>query len=89
MVETAPLIRVTDVRVLSRYIVELTFEDGMVKVIDLEPRLWGEMFAALTDDYDLFRQVTVDPAGGTICWPNGADLSPRMLYAEAKAAVPA
>ena len=61
----------------------------MVKVIDLEPCLWGEMFAPLTDDYDLFRRVTVDPDGGTICWPNGADLSPRMLYAEAKAAVPA
>jgi hypothetical protein len=89
MNDIAPLIRVTGVRVLSRYIVELTFEDGAVKVIDLEPRLWGEMFDALTQDYELFRQVSVDPIGGTICWPNGADLSPRMLYAEAKAAVPA
>jgi hypothetical protein len=87
--DIAPLIRVTDVRVLSRYIVEVTFEDGAVKVIDLEPRLWGEMFDPLTNDYELFRQVMVDPHAGTISWPNGADLSPRMLYAEAKSAVPA
>ncbi len=89
MNDIAPLIRITGVRVLSRYIVELTFEDGAVKVIDLEPRLWGEMFAPLIEDYELFREVSVDPDGGTICWPNGADLSPRMLYAQAKAAVPA
>ena len=89
MSEIAPLIRVTGVRVLARYIVELTFEDGAVKVIDLEPYLWGEMFEPLTADYDLFRQGAVDERGGTICWPNGADLSPRRLYAEAKAVIPA
>lgn len=87
--DLAPLIRVTDVRVLSRYIVELHFEDDAVRVIDLEPLLWGEMFAPLAEDYGLFRQVSVDPDGGTICWPSGADLSPRMLYAESKAAIPA
>jgi hypothetical protein len=88
MTEIAPLIRVTDVRVLSRYIVELTFEDGAVKVIDLEPKLWGEMFAPLLEDYEMFKQVTVDERGGTVSWPNGADLSPRMLYSEAKIATP-
>jgi hypothetical protein len=87
--EIAPLIRVTGVRVLARYIVELSFENGAVKVIDLEPYLWGEMFEPLTGDYDLFRQVAVDEVGGTICWPDDTDLSPRRLYAEAKAAIPA
>lgn len=47
------------------------------------------MFEPLTTDYELFRRVAVDEVGGTICWSNGADLSPRRLYAEAKAAVPA
>lgn len=89
MSEIAPLIRVTGVRVLARYIVELTFEDGAIKVLDLEPLLWGEMFEPLLADYDEFCKVAVDEVGGTICWPNGADLSPRRLYAEAKAATPA
>lgn len=89
MNEIAPLIRVTDVRVLARYIVELAFEDGATRVIDLEPYLWGEMFEPLVADYGLFRRVEVDEVGGTICWPNGADLSPRTLYAESKAVTPA
>ena len=89
MTDLEPLIDVTGVRVLARYVVELTFADGNVRVIDLEPLLWGEVFAPLVSDYSLFRQVRVDPDAGTIVWPNGADISPRTLYAESKPAVPA
>jgi Protein of unknown function (DUF2442) len=79
-----PLVDVTDVHVRAGYVVELTFGDGAVRVIDLEPMLWGPMFEALMADYDLFRQVTVDPDAGSIVWPNGADLSPRTLYTDLK-----
>jgi hypothetical protein len=75
--------------VLARYVVELTFADGAVRVIDLEPLLWGPMFEPLLADYDLFRRVCIDDDAGTIVWPNGADISPRTLYAESKPAVPA
>lgn len=88
MTELAPVIDVIDVRVLSRYVVELAFANGEVRVIDLEPSLWGEMFEPLVADYELFRSLRVDPEAGTIVWPNGADLSPRTLYAESKPAVP-
>jgi len=89
MSELAPLIDVTDVRVLARYVVELTFADGSERVIDLEPLLWGPMFEPLLADYELFRQVTVDPDAGTVVWPNGADISPRTLFAESRPTVPA
>lgn len=85
--ELAPMIEVRAVRVLGRYTVELTFADGAVRVIDLEPFLWGEMFEAIERDYELFVQVAVDPDAGTIVWPTGADLSPRTMYAESKPAV--
>ena len=89
MSELAPVIDVTRVRVLARYVIELSFADDTVRVIDLEPLLWGPMFEPLTNDYELFRQVSVDPEAGTIVWPNGADLSPRTLYQESKPVVPA
>jgi uncharacterized protein DUF2442 len=84
-----PLVDVKAVRVLSRYLVELDFADGAKRVIDLEPYLWGPMFEPLLGDYSVFSQVRVDPDAGTIVWPNGADISPRTLYAESKPAVPA
>ena len=89
MTELAPLIDVRDVRVLARYVVALTFADGSERVIDLEPLLWGPMFEPLLRDYALFRQVTVDPDAGTIVWPNGADISPRTLFAESRPTIPA
>ena len=88
MTDLEPLIDVTGVRVLARYVVELTFADGDVRVIDLESLLWGEMFEPLVANYSMFREVRVDPNAGTIVWPNGADISPRTLYAESKPTVP-
>ena len=84
-----PLVDVTGVRVLARYVVELTFDDGSVKVIDLEDRLRGPAFAPVRDDYAAFCAVAVNTESGTLEFPNGADLSPAMLYLESKPAVPA
>jgi hypothetical protein len=83
-----PINDVVAVRVLSRYVVELTFESGDVRVLDLEPLLNGSVFEPLTADYELFRQVQVDPEAGTIVWPNGADISPRTLHSTSRPAVP-
>jgi hypothetical protein len=83
-----PMNDVMAVRVLPRYVVELTFESGNVRVLDLEPLLTGEVFEPLTAEYELFKQVRVDPEAGTIVWPNGADISPRTLHARSRPAVP-
>lgn len=83
-----PMNDVTAVRVLSRYVVELTFEGGDVRVLDLEPFLDGPVFEPLKQDYDLFRQVRADSQAGTIVWPNGADISPSTLHARSRPAVP-
>lgn len=89
MSEIPPVIDVVRVTLLGRYLVELEFENGDERVIDLEPYLRGPMYRELRDDYDLFCQVDVDTEAGTISWPNGADISPRTLYAESKPKVPA
>ncbi len=89
MSDLTPLIDVIDARVLARYVVQLAFADGSQRVIDLEPLLWGPMFEPLVADYELFRQLRVDPDAGTIVWPNGADISPRTLFAESRPTIPA
>ena len=75
-----PIVEVTRVRVLARYVIELTFESGEMRVIDLEPMLDGPVFEPLLNDYELFKQVEVDPEAGTIVWPNGADFDPATLH---------
>lgn len=87
--ELPPIIDVTDVKLLGRYVVELCFENGEERIIDLEPVLTGPMYEQLRNDYAAFQEVSVDPNAGTIVWPNGADISPRTLYAESKPKVPA
>lgn len=75
--------RITDVHTEGEFRLRLRFDDGTAGVIDLESRLWGPMFESLRDP-DVFARVRVDPEAGTVVWPNGADLSPEMLYREVK-----
>ena len=89
MTEFGPIIDVTCVEVLHDRVVRLTFEDGTVKTIDLAPYLWGELFEHLAASDEEFAKVSVDPEAGTIVWPNGADLSPSMLYSGVASGLPA
>lgn len=74
---------VTGVVVVADYIVDLTFDDGSIRRVDLAPFLWGEIFAPVLADYDVFSTVRVDPEIGTIAWPNGADIDPDVLHGDA------
>ena len=67
------------VRVLKPYVIEVTFTDGFRRRVDIEPLFWGEVFAPLRDP-ELFAQAAVDPVGGSVYWPTGADLAPEFLY---------
>ncbi len=71
---------ITDVEVLHDHVVRLRFADGVEKSIDLDPYLHGPVFAEIRSDPAVFASVKVDPDGGTIVWPNGADLAPDVLY---------
>jgi hypothetical protein len=71
--------RVTSVKVLRPYILDVTFNDGACRRIDMKHLLHGEVFAPLRD-FALFSQVGVDPVWHTVVWPNGADLAPEFLY---------
>jgi len=67
---------------LGAYRIRLRYADGSNGVVDLEPELWGEVFEPLRS-IDRFREFRVDREANTLVWPNGADLAPEFLYAEA------
>ncbi len=79
---------ITAVRIVEGRIVELTFADGSIRVVDLTPFLWGPAFADIARDDEVFAQVAVDQELGTIGWPNGVDLDPDVLHGDFEPAEP-
>jgi hypothetical protein len=53
--------------------------DGLVREIDLEPELRGEVFEPLKAPA-FFAQVGLEPDMGVLEWPNRADLAPEFTY---------
>ena len=76
-------LHVTRVRYIDGYRLEVAFNDGMVKEVDLKDELYGEVFEPLKDA-ETFKQVAVDVETNTIAWPNGADFAPEFLYEAGK-----
>ncbi len=77
------LVDITKVEVVGDYLLRLTFADGTAGVVDFAARRWRGVFEPLKDPA-YFARVAVDPEAGTISWPNGADMAPEPLYAEAR-----
>jgi hypothetical protein len=74
---------VTGVEVIGKFRLRLSFDDGTVGEVDFAGRDWCGVFEPLRNP-DYFARVTVDPEAGTITWPNGVDMAPEPLYAEAR-----
>jgi len=76
--------RVTGVRHLKDYELEICFADGTVAQLDFRRRVVGRggVFVPL-QSVEFFGQVAVDHEAGTLVWPNGVDFCPDVLYAEA------
>jgi predicted O-methyltransferase YrrM len=72
---------IVEARVADGYKLYIRFEDGVDGEVDLSQLIEFEgVFSPLQDLRELAR-LRVDPETGTVCWPNGADLDPDMLYA--------
>ncbi len=67
---------VTQCVVVGPATVRLAFRDGWKSVLDLGPILRGRVFGALRSPSE-FGEVRVQ--GGTLVWPDGADICPTVL----------
>ncbi len=62
---------------LKDYQLRIFFNDGVVKVVNLENELYGEMFEPLKNK-DVFKGFFISL--NTVEWANGADFDPEFLY---------
>jgi hypothetical protein len=69
---------VVSIRYLQGHIYHIAFDDGREADVDLSVFVGqGPVFVPLAD-LEFFRQARIE--GGTIAWPNGADIAPETLY---------
>lgn len=66
----------------AEYRIRLTFNDGTKAGVDFKQWLSGPIFEPLKQ-VAYFRKFFLD--GGTVVWPNGADIAPETLYEAALA----
>jgi hypothetical protein len=69
--------QVIEARYVSGFQIELHFNTGLRKVVDFTPWLRGPVFEPLRRRGE-FRKFFL--GGGTVCWPNGADIAPETLF---------
>ncbi len=73
--------RVSEVRVIDDYAVQVRFKDGLEGVVRFLPGFFRGVFSHLSDPAK-FRQVGV--IGGAVTWPGDLDLAPDAMHEEIK-----
>ena len=70
-----------DVKPLKDYNIEIKFDNGEIKILDIKPYFKFKIFEELKEE-DKFYRVKV--SGLSIEWENGADICPDELYYNSK-----
>jgi hypothetical protein len=74
--------RVTHVKVLPDFRLEVSFADGLSGIVDMSSEAFDGVFAPMADPA-FFTQARVED--GVVVWPNGVDIAPDALYDEVAA----
>jgi len=72
------ILKVLSAQVCGPNSLNVRFNDGSERRVNLLPLLEGPMFVRLRDPAT-FSLVRLNPVTGTVEWPNGADLAPEAL----------
>ena len=73
------IIHVSQLKVVGAHSLDLTFDNGVRKRVNLRKELYGPIFEPLRDS-SYFAKAFVDSNSRTVSWPNGADFAPDFLY---------
>ena len=73
------IIHITHVQVVGPHSLELEFDNGVRKRVNLRHELYGPIFEPLRDPA-YFALAYLDPDSRTVSWPNRADIAPDYLY---------
>ncbi len=75
------MIWITEAAYLKDYLLQITFNNGVEKVVDLQNELDEGVFIPLKDK-EYFKKFHI--SANTIEWENGADFAPEYLHSLAE-----
>jgi hypothetical protein len=78
--------KITEVRVLARYQLELVFDDGTRGTVDLSELVGKGVFGPWRD-YSAFQRVRIG-SSGELVWDDQVDLCPDALYVKVTGKTP-
>ena len=77
------MLKVKKAEYLSSYKIKILFSDRKTKIVDFEDWIFEnehDFYLKPLRNIEYFKKFDLDESGYSICWPNGADFSPDVLY---------
>ncbi len=81
------LLKVKKAVYLLDYKIKLTFSNRITKIVDFKDWIFeneADFYLIPLRTIEYFQKFSLDESGYTICWPNGAEFCPDVLYAKGK-----
>ena len=72
------IMKINAFKIISPYMIEIEFNNGETRLVDLTNELYGEVFQELKNE-EYFQKAFLTE-WKVIQWPNGADFAPEYLY---------